>query len=153
MANRDKYETEASASSSQYVFFSIGPRGEIEKRVQYTNISDYEDTDNCAFGDWDENNQLIIDDSVTNNGDMAKVIATVVGTIYDYTSIYPDRFVYFKGSSLTRTLMYGKIIYDYHDELVKDFYIFGIKNEIVGDISAYSKEERDNYVAFVVKRR
>ncbi len=84
---------------------------------------------------------------------MSKVIATVVGTIYDYTSIYPDRLIYFKGSSLTRTHMYGKIIFDYHDELVKDFYIFGIKNEVVGDISTYSKEERDNYEAFVVKRR
>ncbi len=158
MANRDKYETETSASLSQYVFFSIGPRGEIEKRVQYTNISDYENTDNCAFGDWDEENQCIIDDSVTNNGDMGKVIATVIGTMYDYTNTYPERFIYFKGSSLTRTLMYGKIIFDYYDELIEDFYIFGITNVItngkeIDEISTYSKREKDHYDAFMVKRR
>lgn len=80
--NFEKYDAFVSLDRLSYEFISIGPKGKIKKLVQYTLIEDYEEvTYNCAFGDLNEKEGTINDSTVTDNGDMVKVIATVVETI------------------------------------------------------------------------
>lgn len=127
--------------------------------MQYSEIQGAPfETYNLAFGDFDDENAEIDDAIVTNNGDAKKVIATVIATIYDFTRTYPKSQIYFRGSNKARTRAYAKIIHDYYDILIKDFYIFGLKyapsNEDAPELPfLYEKSDRYSYVAFIVRRR
>jgi hypothetical protein len=160
MADVDKYETQVSGTNSQYVFISIGKRGRIEKRVQYKqmNVDGLPYAYNCALGDWIEVTRKINCDAISNNGDRNKVLATVVGTIYHYTNIFPNRFIHFRGTDEARTNLYGRIINEYHNFLVQNFYIFGVREQVInGNLQRRTEEfigaERYKYVAFLIKRR
>jgi len=63
-----------------------------------------------------------IDDKiVSDNGDMEKVLATVISIIYAFTEEFPDKWVYITGSSPTRTRLYRIIIMKYLSIVESDF--------------------------------
>lgn len=47
---------------------------------------------------------------ISNNGDRDKIIATVYQTIVIYLKRYPNKIIYFKGSTKERTRLYRMII-------------------------------------------
>jgi hypothetical protein len=74
-----------------------------------------------------------IDDvSVNNNGDRNKILATVANVVNKYTKRYPDRWIYFTGSSRSRSRLYRMAIGLNLEELSLTFDIYAITaNRIV----------------------
>jgi len=84
----DKYQLVADRKLLLFEFTSVGPKGRINKLVQYTptNLKDYY---NLGFGDKNEETGEMNDFTITNNGDSQQVLATVASTIYAFTDKYP----------------------------------------------------------------
>ena len=104
---------------------------------------------NLAFGDYDAVTDSINDKIITNNGDSQKVLATVASTVYAFTGKYPNAWVFATGSNEARTRLYRMGITNNLEELKKDFYVFGLRNDeefepfIVGE----------DYLGFLVTRK
>lgn len=129
-------------------FESIGPKGNIVKLVQYTEMS-IKGYYNLAFGDLDVKSRTINDSVITNNGDGIKVLATVVSTIYAFTGKYPEAYIFATGSSEARTRLYRMGITNNLEELKKDFYVFGLKN----DETFESFIVGEDYLGFLISRK
>lgn len=98
-------ETRFAEPFTTFLFFSEGPKGRIQKAVQFS-----------PQGDIDE-----------QTGEMDDLVATVVEILYKFCHRFPASRIYATGSTPARTGLYrmgtGK---RYHSAL-KDFYIFGEK--------------------------
>jgi hypothetical protein len=112
------------------MFESNGPKGDINILVQFnetTNPNIY----NLSFG-----NILIngaIDDTIINdNKDRNKILATVVATVFEFTSKYPEKSVYFCGSTKSRTRLYRMLITINYLPLSKEFHISGVIESSIG---------------------
>src|SRR5688572_5112617 len=102
--NLDRYEYTVNESLLDFEFCSDGPNGKIKKTVSFNPYNSNGVTYfNIAFGDWNENSNQIDDQSVSNNEDTTKVLATVAAAILDFTGYFPDLAVYAKGSTPART--------------------------------------------------
>ena len=146
--NYPRYEYSAENELNIFEFDSIGNKGKITKIVQYTEMS-VKGYYNLGFGDLDIETREINDEIITNNGDGQKVLATVVSTMYSFTGRNPEAYIYATGSSESRTRLYRMGITNNLEELKKDFYVFGLRNDeefepfIVGE----------DYLGFLVTRK
>jgi hypothetical protein len=145
--NQPKYQLKADDILSTYAFLSEGPKGKIEKLIQFT-PTNYFDVFNLAFGDKDSKTGQIDDKVISNNGDSELVLATVVSAIYAFTEKHPDSWIYATGSTKSRTRLYRMGITKYLKEVKSDFEIFG---EINKTWEHFEKEV--DYEAFLVKRK
>ncbi|HEX6429034.1 MAG TPA: hypothetical protein VF008_15165, partial [Niastella sp.] len=94
-------EIEADSKYARFEFMSEGHNGKIPKRIEFTSTQ-WHGVYNLAFGDIKENGDL--DDlNISNNGDRNKILATIVKVVESYTNKYPDRWIYFEGSTEHRT--------------------------------------------------
>lgn len=59
---------------------------------------------------------------------MEKVLATVIQTIFVFFRTYPDKTLFFTGSTDARTRLYRAAIGRVMDELQEDLLVEGIKN-------------------------
>ncbi len=113
-----------------FTFISKGKKGEITKVVRYDLIDG--DVFNLGFGDL-ASELFDLDDSVnSNNGDIVKVVATVIQTLPLFFEKYPDKVVLFSGSDQRRTDFYSRIIVMHHLEFKNGYIIKGVTfdNEI-----------------------
>jgi len=78
---------------------------------------------NLAFGDVDEDGE-VDDYSVSDNGDRNKILATVVAAVLEYTKRYPQRYIYFQGSTVERTRLYRMAISLNYTTLAETFNIY-----------------------------
>lgn len=63
-----------------------------------------------------------IDDKAnSNNGDIVRVLATVVEILFDYTSKYPGIEIFFAGSTQERTKLYTRILKTYYASFSRQF--------------------------------
>ena len=102
MNNIPAYKTELIASNNkkiQYLFESKGPKS-IIKAIEYTPVAkrDGKVIYNLGFGDYDEENGNIFDDSNSNNGDMRKVFSTVLNTIPKFFNENENAAIWVQGS-------------------------------------------------------
>jgi hypothetical protein len=104
---------------------------------------------NLGFGDLDLKTREINDEIITNNGDGQKVLATVVSTLYSFTGKNPDAYVYATGSSESRTRLYRMGITNNLEELKKDFFVFGLRNDNVFESFIVGED----YLGFLVTRK
>ena len=143
-----RYKYSADNELNLFEFDSIGNKGKITKIVQYTEMS-IKGYYNLGFGDLDIETREINDEIITNNGDGQKVLATVVSTMYSFTGNNPEAYIYATGSTESRTRLYRMGITNNLEELKKDFYVFGLRNDeefepfIVGE----------DYLGFLVTRK
>ncbi|CAG5070211.1 hypothetical protein DYBT9623_02951 [Dyadobacter sp. CECT 9623] len=107
-----------------YRFDSEGQKGAIRKLILFTETS-VDNVYNLAFGDYDIQTGEIDDFAVTNDGDTAKVLATVAATVYEFIEKYPGAWVVATGSTPARTRLYRMSISKYLEEICEDFSIFG----------------------------
>ncbi|HEY4151452.1 MAG TPA: hypothetical protein VGM41_21080 [Chitinophagaceae bacterium] len=147
--NLERYEYSKKQTFKDYFFYSEGPKGRIKKAVRFVfypakGVPCY----NVRFGDWDEENNCINDQSVTNNGDTEKVLATVGAVIMDFTAIFNEALVYATGSTQARTRRYQMGINKMWDEIEEIF-------DVYGQIGIFWELFRKNinYDAFIVKRK
>lgn len=149
--NYDKYESIFGSSDSlEFEFTSEGPNGVFKKVVQFSQTSD-PDIYNLGFGDKLENGD--INDHIRNNNqDRNKILATIAATVYEFTSKYPDKAVFFAGSTAERTRLYRMAITMNLEELNADFELFGVNiNERESVVEVFRIGE--NYDGFLVKRK
>ncbi|HRH47749.1 MAG TPA: hypothetical protein PLP23_03285 [Panacibacter sp.] len=139
--------------STRYTFISKGKKGVIVKIVEFTPTS-VKNVLNLGFGD------LLSDGSVddtanSNNGDIIKVLATVISIVEDFTAEYPDIKIVFAGSTVRRTELYHRILKMYYTGFKKEFIITALKddgNESYSEV-LFEPGSNNKYVAFFIKRK
>lgn len=123
----EKYEFKVGEKFMSYDFESDGPKGKVLKLIQYIE-TDLKGFYNLGFGDKNKMTGDIDDYVITNNGDSKKVLATVASSVYYFTNIYPNAWIYAIGGTKARTRLYRIGISNNLVEIVQDFDIYGFKN-------------------------
>jgi hypothetical protein len=131
-----------------FEFKSIGKYGCISKRIAFV-PTDLPSVYNLVFGDVNENNE-IDDFSISDNGDRNKILATLVNVIRLYTDKYPERLIYFRGSTKERTRLYRMAVGLNLEELSKKFEIYG---EVDGGMDFVPFYKNMKISGFLVKRK
>jgi hypothetical protein len=138
---------DVSTNSTVFEFTSVGPKGEIKKIIQFTETN-LKNIFNLAFGN--VNQDGTIDDTTTNNNkDRDKILATIAAVVYDFSERFPQRYVFFTGSSKERIRLYRMALTINYEDLTKTFDIWGLKEE--GGFEPFVK--RRSYAGFLVKRK
>lgn len=145
--NQPTYDLETSDDVLTFEFQSVGPVGTITKVVVYSPLPLLTGYYNLGFGDLNELGDLS-DEAVTNNGDMSKVLATVVSTLFVFFTVYPAATVYFRGSTGLRTQLYQRIIQSNLTDFESFLLILGIKN---GAEQLFDKQTQ--YDSFLIRKR
>jgi len=147
-----KYEAYAdvkfNADYNKFDFISEGCNGKIPKQVQILPMP-IPNVYNLSFGDIKENGEL--DDlTISNNGDRNKILATIVKVVVEYSYRFPDRYIFFQGSTEQRTRLYRIAVSLNLDELSE---IFEIYADITGNLDLVIFQKGLNIKAFVIKRK
>ena len=133
----------------RYVFVSVGKK-RIEKAVDFIDIG--ENLVNLAFGDLSPDGS-IDDTSISNNGDIVKVLSTVVDILRNFTGLDPNVAIYFRGSTPERTKLYARILRSYHTVFCKEFKIGGfIWLTEESKLISFDPNMDWEYHAFLIKR-
>jgi hypothetical protein len=141
-------EIEAYPDNITFDFISDGCNGKIPKRVQIL-PTPIPNLYNLSFGDIKENGEL--DDLIiSNNGDRNKILATILKVVVGYTYKYPDRYIFFKGSTEQRTRLYRIAVSLNLEELSEMFEIYA---DMTGDLDLVRFQKGLNISAFVIKRK
>ena len=143
----DRYELKADDQLTTFDFLSEGPKGKIEKLIQFS-VVNQDNLFNLAFGDRSASTGEIDDQVVTDNGDSEKVLATVVAAVYAFCDKFPEAWIYATGSTATRTRLYRMGINKYFEIVEDDFEIFG---QTQNEWERYQKGK--DYQAFVIQRK
>lgn len=136
--------------ASEYSFTSIGRRT-ITKNVVFTHTG-VRNIFNMGFGD------VLLDGSIndkanSNNGDIVKVLATIVHIMIDFTSELPDMEIFFTGSTPERTRLYTRILNTYYATFSKEFIIKGLIFDKSDYIEAPFKPNSGlKYLGFIIKK-
>ena len=136
--------------ATRYIFISEGKKN-IEKAVEFTQLK-ISNTYNIAFGDTLPDGS-IDDMAISNNGDIIKVLATVVKILENFLDKFPESTVFFAGSTEERTMLYGRIMKTYYSEFEEKFDIsaFIVLKEELRQV-AFEPTKNLNYNAFFIKR-
>lgn len=113
--NREIYsEIQYSLSNRSYRFVSVGKHGEIPKIVIFQKVE--ENYFNLFLSDF-VNNAIGDDRGVTDNGDLPKVMATVIQIIGLFLDRYARASILITGSDSIRKRLYARIIHNHYEEL------------------------------------
>lgn len=141
------YDLHVSPSFTSFEFISIGPKGRITKIVQYSQTT-HPGVYNLGLGDNNGFQNNVDDSVVTNNGDGRVVLATVAKTVFLFTSVNPDAWIYIIGNTKGRTRLYRMGITINIKEIRKNYEVYGLK-----DNSWKTFRKGVNYEAFLVRRK
>lgn len=148
---QERYENlSISNNHLEYEFSSIGPKGVILKIIQFTPTQNPLIA-NLAFGNKKEDGS--IDDITRNdNKDRNKILATVFSALTIFFQTYPDKWVFFTGSTPERTRLYRIAITLNHYELEAEFEILGVlkHKNVYSDVPF---EKGIDYFGFLIKRK
>lgn len=118
----ETYPLKADPSLVEFTFESIGPKGRIEKIIQFTPFGD--GRWNLGFADrrddkWD-------DEVVSNNGDLVRVISTVACAAYLFSKKWPKRQIFISPVDEKRKRLYNSIFKRHFQTISATFLILGI---------------------------
>ncbi len=139
------YKIEYVPEKDRYVFESIGPQGIITKVVMFSEMDD--NIYNFGFGDYDYQTELISYTAVSDNGDIVKVLATVISIAVKFLSENLMSYIYIEGSDSVRTQLYQRIINRYYERLIPTYEIFGL---IEGEPEPFQKDK--SYESFLIRK-
>jgi hypothetical protein len=134
-----------------FYFESRNPFGEnpVLKVVRYSMFHTHGATYyNLGFADYDPENNEISDTAVSDNGDMRKILATVVSTLKIFFQEKPYEIVHINGSDQVRRAYYHKLIVDY-SKLIEELYI--VKGRSLERIEPFQKGK--SYEFILISRR
>ncbi|WP_374756422.1 DUF6934 family protein [Dyadobacter flavalbus] len=100
----EAYTFSRNEQNNSFHFQSTVKRGTFEKAVAFSLITD--NIYNLALLDFDPLTQDYVDDSVTDNGDMPEILATVMRIMIEFLNDYPDRRIFLTGNTSSRTRLY-----------------------------------------------
>lgn len=149
------YQLYANADFTVFEFTSTGKNGSIPKAIKYTqtlNPAVY----NLGFGDIvfsDDTTIEIDDDTLSNNGDIQKVIATVVYSAYLFTEHHPESFILFGSSNPAKLRLYRMFLSHNLTEILKEFVVNGAVHNAQGQFVNEAFSTSHNVEGYFVKRR
>ena len=108
---------------SVFEFDSVGKRGNFKKRVRFVETQ-LPDVYNLSLVNVKMNSEPD-DQTIIDNGDRDKILATIFCAIYAYTLNYPKRWIYFSGNTDAKTRLYRMAISLNLEELSFWFEIYG----------------------------
>ncbi|KQO21448.1 hypothetical protein ASF10_11865 [Flavobacterium sp. Leaf82] len=90
----------------RYYFISEGKES-IIKVIDYQYVQEYEEHDiyNLAFGNYDAEKDIVVDDANSNNGDVYPVFNTVLLSITAFFEIFPNDKIIVQGSDGTQDFL------------------------------------------------
>ncbi|KAA0989776.1 DUF6934 family protein [Dyadobacter aurulentus] len=144
--NYEKYPVIANTENNRFEFQSIGKRGVFTKVVFITPL--HLNVFNLSLVDYEDATHEYSDISITDNGDMNQVIATVIGLIGMFLNLNPGKSLYFEGSTASRTRLYQIIISKIYDPSSSELVVEGYKNG-----TWHYFEPNKNYDSFLIKKR
>jgi len=131
-----------------FKFISEGRHGNLPKIVSFNEIR--KNIFNLALGTILSNGEIDFE-TITNNGDRNKILATVARIASIFIEHYPGKSVYITGSDNRRTLLFQRAISYAYDYLEQMFYVYG-------DISARTPasefepfDTAKNYSGFLIE--
>jgi len=132
--NYEPYSLRVTEQNTRFQFQSIGKRGIFEKVISFSPLN--ETIFNLALLDYNpvtgEENDL----SVTDNGDLHEIMATVMQAIHMFLNKHSDKLIYIKGSTKSRTRLYQISINKVYPYLQHELTILGQNNENWHDFTA-----------------
>lgn len=147
-----KYEIYADMSASpdfeRFDFVSAGKFGNIHKRISFVPIVSTR-VYNLAFGDISEHGEVDYH-SVSDNGDRNKILATLAKAVELYTLKYPERWIYFAGSTKERTRLYRMAIGLNLEWLSEIFEIYAVTDD---NTTVIPFQKNMKITAFLIKRK
>ena len=148
-----KAYTTAKKSTTRYEFVSIGPKGQIKKRIEFTALKK-RGYYNVGFGDVMKNGR-VSDTNYSNNQDIVKIIATVVDTMKDFLKENPSAKLVFTGRTDDRTSFYKKILKRYYKTLSVHYTITALTEDENGNFveAEFDPSEENNYLVFFVRNK
>ena len=107
-----------------------------------------DDIYNLALLDYDLDSQKYSDLSVTDNGDMLEIFATLLNVITEFLNEYKSKKIYFEGSTPSRTRLYQIVINKIYNPHNQDLIILGLKNK-----EWYQFEPNINFEGFLIEKK
>jgi hypothetical protein len=149
MSHRSFYNYEH-RGTARYTFTSVGRRS-INNVVDFTHTG-IKNIVMMGFGDLRSDGS--VDDIVnSNNGDIVKVLSTIVQIIMDFTTLFPDTEIFFTGSTPERNKLYVRIMRSYYGTFSKQFIInVLVKDGMDYQERAFSPEYKAEVAGFFIKR-
>ena len=121
------YNYDGNLENTRFQFQSVGRRGVFEKVVYFTVLT--EDIHNLSLVDYHTVTKEYNDMSITDNGDMPEILATVVAIIHKFLYAHPDQKIYFRGSTPARTRLYQIAISKVYERDSSDLSVKGNLND------------------------
>ena len=134
----------------RYIFTSVG-RNRIVKLVDFSPTKT-KNLYHLGFGDLMPDGTL--DYTVnSNNGDIVKVLMTIIQIIRDFTAQFPEIMIFFSGSSEERIQMFRRFLVRYYEYFKDEFIItaFILTNVFFEEVE-FDPQYYDTYFAFFIKR-
>jgi hypothetical protein len=122
MRKQDGYGYSIDEKGTRYEFVSTGPKGKIVKVVEFANLKF---AYNLAFGDLTQGKDFD-DSNISNNGDIRKVLQTVVNIIHHFCEENPGQKIYIEPVDKQRRALYNRIFKEKHEEISAFFQVTGI---------------------------
>lgn len=146
MQQYEAYPFVLNEGKTHYHFQSTGKRGVFEKAIAFSPLND--NVYNLALLDFDPATGEYSDDTITDNGDMREVLATVLKIALKFLAQNPYQTVFIQGNSDSRTRLYqialGKLFPDVNAFLL----IKGYKNGQWSDF-----EPNGSFESFLIERK
>ena len=130
-------------TSYLYTFVSVGKKGDILKGIFFDEITT--GTFNLALVDYNTKEKTWTDAVSSDNGDLVKVMATVINATAHFLQTNPQAIVYFRGSTSSRQKLYNRIMRNYAEELFQDFVILG-ENDDTQEVLIFGKPYEAFYI-------
>ena len=144
--NYKSYTLHTSKGNTRFQFQSIGRRGTFEKVILLDLLDD--DIYNLALLDYNPVSQKYSDLSITDNGDMPEILATVIKAITAFLNQYQNKKIYFEGSTRSRTTLYQIAINKVYNSNNQGLIIRVLKNE-----EWHPFEPNINFEGFLIEKK
>jgi hypothetical protein len=143
--DKPHYLFEGSPDALVFEFDSISENKTIKKVVIYEALEGFENLYQLGFGDLTEDGKVDFI-AVSKNKDRDKILATVAQTMVVFFENYPNKMLYFRGSTYTRTRLYRSLISKFIEIIELYFKVMGLKSD--GSPEVFIKNQ--DYSAFII---
>lgn len=145
MGQYQAYPCTANEATGHFKFQSVGKRGIVDKAIELAPMAP--DIYNLALLNFDPVTQDYVDDSITDNGDMPEVLATVMAVVLDHLSQFPRSRIIIAGNSHSRTRLYQIAINKISDDVKHQLTILGYRRS-----EWQTLEPNQSYESFLIAR-
>jgi hypothetical protein len=139
--NKEPYEFESvvlEGADVAYRFVSVGKKGNLTKLVAFQNIQ--ANLYNLALLDYDEATKTIDDESISDNGDMSRVLSTTWKIMFHFLQSFPEKEVAIHGNTDTKQKLYKRLISSNLLSLKQQYNVSGVSYTGIAEPFDASKE-------------